>query len=79
MEKQKENSVILDVKECQEICDWLLKRGLSLRECAAFLCDMQSGDTFALALTKVFLNRKQTQEDIHAKNHVVDWGNPITP
>lgn len=72
--------MILDLKESKELCDWLMRRGLGLGECAHVLCSLGSGDSFAIALLKVFEKRKQKYEEIHAKNTMPDfWGDPITP
>jgi hypothetical protein len=69
--------MILDLPQSQDLCDWLLQRGLGLGECAWVLADMQSGDSFALALLKVFETRKKQMEKVHEKDPVPDWGNPI--
>lgn len=71
--------MILTVEENMHICDWLLERGLGLGECACMLGDMECGDTFALALLKVFLARRKKMEAIDEEFNVPDWGNPITP
>ncbi len=69
----------LTLEENLKLCDWLLEKGLGIGECACLLCDLESGDTFALALLKVFHERKLNLDSIHDKNNVVDWGNPIVP
>ncbi len=72
--------MILDLRESQELCDWLMRRGLGLGECADLLCDLACGDSFCIALLKVFKNRQLKHEEIHAKNPMPDfWGDPITP
>jgi len=71
--------MILDVEESKELCDWLMERGLGLGETAHFLCDLGCGDTFAIALMKVFKHRQNLMEKLHAKKPIPDWGNPITP
>lgn len=71
--------MILDLKESKELCDWLLDRGLGLGEAAWVLADLACGDSLAIALLKVFKDRKLKLEAIHAKNTINDWGNPITP
>lgn len=71
--------MILDLKESKELCDWLLDRGLGLCEAAWVLGDLACGDSLAIALLKVFKERKLKLEAIHAKNPINDWGNPITP
>ncbi len=69
----------LSIEESQNICDWLLDRGLGLGECACVLGDLECGDSFALALLKVFNERKIMMESIHAKDSPIDMGNPIVP
>jgi hypothetical protein len=71
--------MILTVEENMHICDWLLERGIGLGECACMLGDMECGDTFALALLKVFLARRKKMEAIDEEFNVPDWANPITP
>ncbi len=66
--------MILDIKESQELCDWLIQRGLGLGEAAYVLCDISLGDPLGLALVKTFNRRKD-----HDKSSNIDWGNPITP
>lgn len=71
--------MILGLEESKELCDWLMERGLGLEEVAHFLCDLGCGDSFAIALLKVFINRQEKLEKLHDKNPIPDWGNPITP
>ena len=71
--------MILSIEESQNLCEWLLDRGLGLGECACVLGDLECGDSFALALLKVFHERKLKMESIHAQNDPIDWGNPIVP
>lgn len=71
--------MILSISESQSLCEWLMERGLGLGECAAMLGDLECGDTFALALLKVFVDRRNKLEAIHAQVPIGDWGNPITP
>jgi hypothetical protein len=71
--------MILSISESQSLCEWLMDRGLGLGECAAMLVDLACGDTFAMALIKVFIDRKNKLEAIHAQIPISDWGNPITP
>lgn len=65
----------LDLKESQDLCDWLLQRGITLSEAACVLGDLTAGDTFCLALLKVFNHRKEKSNENKFAN---DWGNPIT-
>lgn len=65
--------MILDIKESQELCDWLLQRGLALSECADLLMNLGCGDTFAMALFKVFLKRKELLEERDEKFNSYDW------
>lgn len=71
--------MIFHIEEAKTHCDWLLSRGLGLGECAHILADLECGDTFALALMKVFKNRQDQLEKIHEKLNAHDWGSPITP
>lgn len=71
--------MILDLNESKELCDWLLDRGLGLGEAAWVLADLTCGDSLAIALLKVFKERKLKLEAIHAQVPISDWGNPITP
>jgi hypothetical protein len=70
--------MIFEVEEAQKLCDWMLDRGLGLGECAYMLSHMECGDTFALALFKVFKNRELKTERLHERFNARDWGNPIT-
>lgn len=79
MEEQEKDFMILSIEQNMHICDWLLERGLGLGECACVLGDLECGDTFALALLKVFMARRKRMEDMHEEFDVPDWGNPITP
>jgi len=79
MERQEKDRMILTVEQNIELCDWMLARGLALGECACVLCEMECGDTFALALARVFKRRQQLAEKIHDKTNGPDWGNPIVP
>lgn len=63
--------MIFEIEEAKSHCDWLLDRGLGLGECANVLCDMQCGDTFSLALLKVFKHRSDLLDR--------RWDIPITP
>lgn len=71
--------MILSIKESLDLCDWLLARGLGLGECAALLGDIECGDTFTLALLKVFVERSKKLEALNEKCPIPDWGCPITP
>lgn len=71
--------MILPIEENLSLCDWLLDNGLGLGECACILCEMECGDTFALALMRVFIRRKQIKEQLDEKTKSTDWGSPITP
>ena len=53
----------LTIKENQELCDWMLEKGLRMSEAAGLLCNLECGDTFPLALAKVFRNRSITSEN----------------
>lgn len=70
--------IILDLKESQELCDWLLQRGLGLGEAACVLGDLACGDTLYIALLKVFNHRKSNMEKLHENQFSNDWSNPIT-
>lgn len=71
--------MILDLEESKELCDWLLERGLGLGECAWVLADLAAGDSFAIALVKVFDQRKKNLEAIHEKFAADNWSCPLTP
>ena len=79
MEIQKEDRMILTIEENLSVCEWLMERGLGLGECACLLCEMECGETFALALRRVFLRRQQYKEKIDEKSKDTDWGNPVVP
>lgn len=70
---------IISKEEAKELTEWLIEKGLGLGECAYMMCNMECGDTFALALLKVFNERKQKMEALNAKNPLSDWGCPLTP
>lgn len=78
MEEQEGNRMILDLKESQELFDWLLQRGLNLGEAAYVLCDIISGHSLGVALVKVWEYRNLLKEG-KDESSVFDWGNPITP
>lgn len=71
--------MIFEIEEAKRHCDWLMEKGLGLGECATFLGNMDCGDTFSIALLKVFINRQDKLEKIHGKITSSDWGSPITP
>lgn len=77
MEKQKEGRMILDLEESLELCDWLLEKGIGLGEAAHVICDLACGDSFAIALLKVFKHRQLKLEEIHAKNPLSNLDDPI--
>ncbi len=70
--------MIFDTEQAKSLCDWMLDRGLGLHECACVLSNIECGDTFVLALLKVFKNREIKMEKLNEKFSVVDWNNPIT-
>ncbi len=74
MESQKGDTVILDVEESKEMFNWLMTRGLSLRESAWVICDLGTGDTLSIALIKAFKYREELKDKTSE-----DWGNPVTP
>jgi len=67
----------LEIDESIEICNWLLDNDLGLDECAHVLSDVECGDTFGLALLKVFKYRKLTMEKLHEK-FPTNFNDPIT-
>lgn len=69
----------VSIEESQSLCDWLLDRGLELGECACVLGDLESGDSFALALLKVFYARKLKLESVNANVDPMDWNYPCSP
>lgn len=71
--------MIIELDDSIEIIDWLVEKGLGLGEAATCLCYYETGDSFALSLLKVFIDRKKQMEALHEKVDVPDWGNPITP
>ncbi len=79
MEKQEKNNMILSITENLDLCEWLMERGLGLGECACVLCELECGDTFALALARVFSRRKQIAEKMHEKTNQPSWDSPISP
>ncbi len=64
----------LDLKTSQELCDWLLQRGLKLSEAANVLCDLTSGHSFGVALVNVFSLRNNQLEKAYDKVRIYDWG-----
>jgi hypothetical protein len=79
MESKEKDRMILSITENLDLCEWLMERGLGLGECACVLCELECGDTFALALARVFTRRKQLAEKMHEKTDKTDWGSPIVP
>lgn len=71
--------MILTIAENQSLCEWMIERGLGLGECSEVLSNLECGDTFPLALRKVFLERKYKLETIHQRVLINDWGNHIIP
>lgn len=69
--------MIINVEESKCLCEWLLQRGLGIGECAQFLANMECGDTFAVALMKVFNKRKEKLEEIQSKICMTNWNNPV--
>ncbi len=67
--------MIIEINEAKELCDWLIQRNVGIGEAAQMLCNIELGDSFALALLKVFIERKKLMEKLHEKTPV-DWGNP---
>ncbi len=57
----------MELNEAKELCDWLIDKGLGVGECADFLMSLGCGDTFAIALFKVFEDRKKIVEKIYEK------------
>jgi hypothetical protein len=62
---------------CQslELCEWLVTKGLGMGECAHLITDMEIGDSFGMALLKVF-KRRELMEKQNEKS--TDWGVPLT-
>lgn len=69
--------MIRDIKESQEMCDWLIERGLGLNESAWVLCHLIDGDTLDIALIKVFKQRELKLEAVNEKVNINDWSCPI--
>lgn len=65
MEERKEIMLILDLKETQELFDWLIYRGLSLLEAARAVSDMHVGDHLSLAILKVMNDRQRDWDERH--------------
>ena len=66
----------LDLKTKQELCDWLMQRSLDLGEAAHVIAYFEGGDSFEIALLKVFQHRKNMMEEKDQK--CVDLDNTIT-
>jgi hypothetical protein len=79
MESKEKDRMILSIAENLDLCEWLIERGLGLDECACVLCEMECGDTFALALARVFQRREKLKEKLHEKTNQPSWDNPLTP
>ena len=71
--------MILNLQESLDLGDWLLIRGLGLGEVSELLSDLECGDSFPLALRKIFYKRQIISKEINEKKSIHDWGNPITP
>lgn len=67
---------IATLQQNLDLCEWLIENGLDLEECAFLIGDLECGDTFPLALLKVFKNRKERKE---VKYPVPSWDNPLIP
>lgn len=68
----------LSLEESKELCDWLIERGLNLCECAWVMADIACGDTFSVALLKVYKQRRENLEALNEEVDFDDWGIPIT-
>lgn len=69
----------LDLKESQELFDWLMQRGLTLSESAYVLTCISCGDSLGLAFMKLFDHKEKNMERLYDKTSNSDWGNPLTP
>jgi hypothetical protein len=49
----------LDIHESKSLCEWLMEKGLSLKECARFLSFLETGESFACCLLGLFIDRKE--------------------
>lgn len=78
MEKQEKHFMILTIEENMQMCDWLIQKGLCLAECATVLVNIECGNTFAFALSKVFIERTKKMEEMDEEFDSFDWGSPIT-
>lgn len=65
--------MILNIQESMDLCDWLLEREVYLSESANILVDLQHGETFGLALKKVFKNRCEMIEKMNQQT--LEWDN----
>lgn len=79
MESKEKDRMILSIAENLDLCEWLMERGLGLGECACVLCELECGDTFALALARVFQRREKLKEKLDEKTKSTNCGNPIIP
>lgn len=70
--------MILSIEEGEELIDWLMDKGLGLGECAYMMCNMERGDSFSIALLKVFNERKKKLDTISNKNYFSACCNPAT-
>lgn len=72
--KEIESMKHLSLPQSVELSDWLVDKGLGMGECAHLITDIELGDSFGMALLKVF-KRREVLERSHEK--VVDWTMPI--
>lgn len=63
--------MIMSIEASKDLMDWMVSRGLGLGEAARVLGWMECGDTFALALMRVFHSREQMLESLH-ENYCMD-------
>lgn len=64
----------MEISEARELCDWLVQKGLGMGECAHVITDLELGDSFGLALLKVFKRREVEVKNEYAN---LDWGCPV--
>ena len=64
----------MPLNQACELTEWLVNKGLGMGECAHLITDLELGDSFGMALLKVF-KRREVEAQNAQRNF--DWGDPV--
>ena len=62
--------MIMSIDGSRDVIDFLLEKGLTFSESVTVISNMECGDTFALAITRVFRERERLLESLNEKNGI---------